>query len=418
MIRGFITNMIAVPPPARPPSTHCTLAPGDYVGDYQVHKLLGRGRFSAVWGATQGGREVALKIYRAKYDMVDYYTNEVRIFNRLATVRPAGAHMPHIIEYLGTFAHVRINQAGAPCIYPCVVLERGGEPVSKLLKFCARQDRGLPPLVTKKITREILTGLAYLHRNNIIHTDIKPSNVLLNDAVENLDESNVSVRIADLGSSTETHDIFSDHIGTTQYMAPEVIVELPFGPPADIWAAFATCYELFTGDLLFDVYGECGATYGEDVDDLTDSEQAGGEQAGGGQTGGVQAGGVQAGGERAGGPVVTAAADASLSCSSGSEKDKDEERIHYRLLLLIAKVLGYPPPEFTKSARIYYNRRDRPKNHPDMVPIGLNTLLQANYDIDASQCVDFENFLLCGLRYLPEDRVTAHDAVGHPWLAT
>lgn len=97
---------------------------------------------------------------------------------------------------------------------------------------------------------ELASGLAYLHEHSpqIIHQDIKPANVLIDD--------NGNYAITDFGISAEMGgaDIESEDEtgGTFAYMAPERFVDgTPPMPESDIWALGATLYEIITGDAPF-----------------------------------------------------------------------------------------------------------------------------------------------------------------------
>ena len=101
-----------------------------------------------------------------------------------------------------------------------------------------------------KYIYEVSSGLAYLHEHTpqIIHQDIKPANVLIDD--------NGNYAITDFGISAEMGgaDIESEDEcgGTFAYMAPERFIEgTPPMPESDIWALGATLYELVAGDAPF-----------------------------------------------------------------------------------------------------------------------------------------------------------------------
>lgn len=101
-----------------------------------------------------------------------------------------------------------------------------------------------------KYIYEVSSGLAYLHEHTpqIIHQDIKPANVLIDD--------NGNYAITDFGISAEMggNDIEpgDESGGTFAYMAPERFVDgTPPMPESDIWALGATLYELITGDAPF-----------------------------------------------------------------------------------------------------------------------------------------------------------------------
>lgn len=471
--------------PALRNSSHCRLEKDDFVGNYQVSDVLGTGRFAKVWSARRQNSNVAIKIYRVGGGNRRYYENEVKILNHLLEFSVTNQFSPpNIVGYLGTFAHVAVGHDKIPRIHPCILFSQEGDSLSKLLKFCKKQyDNGIPINVVKKIIKEVLTGLAYLHQCNIIHTDIKPANILMNKRVEDLEnEEDLTISIADLGSSTFTDDIFDTHVGTTEYIAPEIIIESSYSTPMDIWATFVMCYRLITTDYLFDVYGECCITYGEDVDaealdGLVSFPEASMEHSNcecsvdsGNNTVGTvgitynewlqtqkideevlknhaqfvkermmdketesydythdcthdhphSENSVWIGLKPPPKPDISTAMvvsdESDSSNSSGSEDSSNWEKVNYRHLLLIAKVIGYPPSEFTRNARTYYNRRDRLKNNPDVSPITISELLYSNYNMTKEDCQNIEDFLLCGLKYLPESRVSAQEALNHPWL--
>ncbi|KAL8232493.1 hypothetical protein R6Q57_002271 [Mikania cordata] len=103
------------------------------------------------------------------------------------------------------------------------------------------------------LTRQILSGLYYLHRRKIVHRDIKPSNLLIN--------SKKQVKIADFGVSRileQTMDPCNSSVGTIAYMSPERInTDLNDGRydgcAGDIWSVGVSILEFYMGRFPFNV---------------------------------------------------------------------------------------------------------------------------------------------------------------------
>ncbi|XP_078157531.1 mitogen-activated protein kinase kinase kinase 1-like [Carex rostrata] len=94
-------------------------------------------------------------------------------------------------------------------------------------------------------TRQILNGLSYLHRRNILHRDIKCANILV--------DSNGCVKLADFGLAKEIDLLIQANSckGSVYWMAPEVARSMPHGPPCDIWSLGCTVLEMLTGNVPY-----------------------------------------------------------------------------------------------------------------------------------------------------------------------
>lgn len=361
---------------------YCELESGELVGgQFKVQKQLGRGRFSTVWSAEglNSHEAVALKVYRSGDENLRYFYNEVMICNKL---RAADKEPPNLIRFLGFFTHTLLDQDLAPVFYPCVAFSLEGDHLGRLLRYCADEHgSGLPVSVVKRFFAQILRGLDHLHKCGIIHTDIKPGNILMNTTVDGFRRlDDIELRIADIGSASTVNKIFSRSVGTVGYLAPENILGLDFGTPMDIWSAFAVCYELATSDYLFDVYDEDKLDYGADVNNDLES------------------------------PITQAS-------SSTSDSSSSDSGAMYRHLLLFEKLLGPAPKELTKVGREYYNAKGRLKWNPEIEHSSIEALLRNNYSGMSEDYINsLSEFLQLGLRYLPEERITAEAALQHPFL--
>jgi serine/threonine protein kinase len=282
--------------------------------------------------------------------------------------------------------------------------------------------------------RDIFRGLDYLHKSGLIHTDIKPENILMNKKVadisgvggaksddDNIDLESVKLSIGDLGSSTTESDIFSYSVGTTEYIAPEIILEFPkYTSAIDIWSAFALCYELITGDVLFDVYQRDGVYYGDDIETNIIVEHDNKMECDRSECDVSDANANDCNANDC--DVDNSKHNHSDNHSEhtdeeSSSEDEDYEKTNYYHLLLIAKVLDLPPKEFAEQGREYYNARGKLKKNPDILSCSVADLLKSNYYMEDAECDEVEKFLMTGLKYNAEDRCTAAEALAHPWLA-
>ena len=94
--------------------------------------------------------------------------------------------------------------------------------------------------------RQTCSAVNFLHSNNLIHRDLKPENLLL-------DEKN-NIKLCDFGWCAELN--LGNRVtfcGTFEYMAPEIVNELPYNSSIDIWSLGVLLYELLHGYSPFAV---------------------------------------------------------------------------------------------------------------------------------------------------------------------
>ncbi|KAF3647518.1 Mitogen-activated protein kinase kinase 5 [Capsicum annuum] len=136
------------------------------------------------------------------------------------------------------------------------MFDHNGE-IQVLLEFMDKGSlEGIPipyEAALSDLTRQVLSGLYYLHRRKIVHRDIKPSNLLINSRRE--------VKIADFGVSrvlAQTMDPCNSSVGTIAYMSPERInTDLNHGQydgyAGDIWSLGVSILEFYLGRFPFAV---------------------------------------------------------------------------------------------------------------------------------------------------------------------
>lgn len=98
----------------------------------------------------------------------------------------------------------------------------------------------------QNILRDCLQALKYMHELNYIHSDIKPENIVLRS------EESSNVKLVDFGNAVLAAHPRKGLISTRHYRAPEVILNLDWHTPSDIWSLGCVAYELHYGLLLFD----------------------------------------------------------------------------------------------------------------------------------------------------------------------
>ncbi|XP_068576480.1 SRSF protein kinase 3-like [Cebidichthys violaceus] len=146
-----------------------------FVDRYQVVKKLGWGHFSTVWLCWDmvKGRFVALKVVKSAETFTETALDEIKLLKCVRDSDPRDPKREAIVHLIEDF---RIT--GANGEHVCMVLEVLGH---QLLRWIIKSNySGLPLPCVKSILRQVLQGLDYLHTKcKIIHTDIKPENILL-----------------------------------------------------------------------------------------------------------------------------------------------------------------------------------------------------------------------------------------------
>lgn len=235
---------------------HCILRKGDVLDErYIIDKKIGEGRFSKCWSAVDKddeNKEVAIKVSRNdKKSYIEMARDELDVINTIK-IDKSNEHLArHISIPIRSFDHALPSSSKDAIIMPhvCTVYEKMD---CNLLDIIERKyENGMPQVLVKLITKQLFMGLQLLHSFNIIHTDIKPENILIK-LDKDATPPTATVKICDFGCACWTYKHFTDNIGTTEYRAPEVLFNLHYDTKVDVWAVACTVFELLTGDYLFD----------------------------------------------------------------------------------------------------------------------------------------------------------------------
>lgn len=144
-------------------------------GKYTLVRKLGWGHFSTVWLARDNDKHshVAMKIVRSAKHYTETAVDEIKLLDKVTT---SDLHHPgheHVIQLLDTFTH-----KGPNGVHVVMVFEVLGENLLGLIR--RYKHRGIPIVFVKQIAKQLLSALDFLHRKcGVVHTDIKPENVLI-----------------------------------------------------------------------------------------------------------------------------------------------------------------------------------------------------------------------------------------------
>ncbi|KAJ3603036.1 hypothetical protein NHX12_030780 [Muraenolepis orangiensis] len=147
-----------------------------FIDRYQVVRKLGWGHFSTVWLCwdMEKLRFVALKVVKSAAVFTETALDEIRLLTCVRDSDPKDKTRESVVQLIDDFRVTGVNGQR----HVCMVLEVLGH---QLLKWIIKSNyHGLPLPCVKSIIRQVLQGLDYLHTKcKIIHTDIKPENILL-----------------------------------------------------------------------------------------------------------------------------------------------------------------------------------------------------------------------------------------------
>lgn len=222
-----------------------------------IEEIIGVGGFGKVYRGNWKNQEVAVKAARQDPDedikaTADSVKQEAKLFSML--------QHPNIIQLEG----VCLEEPNL-----CLVMEyaRGGT-LNRALT-----GRKIPPHILVNWAVQIARGMHYLHEEAvvpIIHRDLKSSNILLLEKIENDDIGRKTLKITDFGLAREWHKTTKmSAAGTYSWMAPEVIKSSLFSKGSDVWSYGVLLWELLTGEVPYRGIDGLAVAYGVAVNKLT-----------------------------------------------------------------------------------------------------------------------------------------------------
>ena len=204
------------------------LQPGQMLGPYRIESVLGVGGMGHVYRATApNGEEVALKLVKSDLARDTVFRKR---FEREARIAQTVADA-HVVPVLDTG-----EQEGIP--YLTQRLIRGGS-----LAEVIERDGTIDLALAARVAREAGQGLDALHAQNLIHRDVKPGNILLDDQGV--------IYITDFGLAKDTQGSLltrpGQALGSLDYMAPEQIRGEDVTAATDVYGLGCVMWECLLG---------------------------------------------------------------------------------------------------------------------------------------------------------------------------
>ncbi len=208
---------------------------GFRIGDYVISDSLGHGAMATVYLATDPtGHEIALKVFTegpgVSETMLERFRREAEASKKLR-------RHPHIMTIYSTGRDGPYHYIAMESIRKSKTLEDALEntPLS------------LPAVV--QIAVKIARALQYAHAHHIVHRDVKPTNIMIDEFGEPLLSDFGVAELIDWPSCTMTGAL----TGTPLYMSPEQARSERVGPASDVYSLGVVLYEALTGALPYSV---------------------------------------------------------------------------------------------------------------------------------------------------------------------
>lgn len=212
---------------SQPFSSRYTMAPG--------HEL-GRGKFAVVRKCIEKEteKEFAAKIMRKRRKGQDC---RMEILHEIAVLELAKDN-PWVIK---------LHEVYETATEMILVLEyaAGGEIFNQCV---AEREEAFKEKDVQRLMRQILKGVSFLHRHNVVHLDLKPQNILLTS-----DRPLGDIKIVDFGLSriVNNNEELREIMGTPEYVAPEILSYEPISTATDMWSIGVLAYVMLTGTSPF-----------------------------------------------------------------------------------------------------------------------------------------------------------------------
>ncbi|XP_053183167.1 dual specificity protein kinase CLK2b [Scomber japonicus] len=222
---------------------------------YEILDTLGEGTFGKVVQCLDhksGGSQTALKIIKNLDKYREAAKLEINVLKKISEKDPNNKH--HCVQMLDWF-----NYYG----HVCISFELLSLSTFDFLK--ANNFLPYPINHIRHMANQICHAVSFLHDNKLTHTDLKPENILFVNSdyslIYNTEKkcnerrlNDTTVRLVDFGSATFDHEYHSTIISTRHYRAPEVILELGWSHPCDVWSIGCILFEYYEGFTMYQTH--------------------------------------------------------------------------------------------------------------------------------------------------------------------
>ncbi|PSS13622.1 Serine/threonine-protein kinase [Actinidia chinensis var. chinensis] len=228
---------------------------------YKILRKIGEGTFGQVlecWDR-EAKEMVAIKVVRSIKKYREAAMMEIDVLQLLERYDKSGSRCVQIRNWFDYRNHI------------CIVFEKLGPSLFDFLR--KNNYRSFPVDLVREIGRQLLECVAFMHDMRLIHTDLKPENILFvspdyvkvpdckvaswsqkdGSCFKRLPKSS-AIKVIDFGSTAYEHQDHNYIVSTRHYRALEVILGLGWSYPCDIWSVGCILVELCSGEALFQTH--------------------------------------------------------------------------------------------------------------------------------------------------------------------
>ena len=203
---------------------------------YEVLGIVGEGAYGIVYKCLnkETNKYVAVKKFKETQDKLVQKTMK----RELAMLQML--HHENVVEFQESF----VSKGNFFLVFEYVE--------KNLLEVLEESPKGLSPKLIRSLVFQMCKSVAYLHKNNMIHRDVKPENLLIDE--------NLNLKLCDFGFARKVKlnkqnnniDTMTDYVATRWYRSPELLLSGGiYGPEVDYWAIGCIMGELADGNPMF-----------------------------------------------------------------------------------------------------------------------------------------------------------------------